>query len=242
MKIAIITDVHGNYPALQTAISQIDHAGDIERIYCLGDMIGIGPDTNEVLELLTARNDVSFVTGNHELAVLHILDGNGCLEGHESAFEHHKWIADRLDSRFLPFLRALPLQQTMRMEGVTMLLTHYHLQADGRYRMIDPDPSGEKLDSLYDAAPYKLVCFGHHHPLHHFRTNERTYLNPGALGCNDKPLTRYGIVTVVSGEAVVEVKEVEYDNRAFLRSYYKLDVPDKEFIFKVFHGIQRADR
>lgn len=242
MKIAVITDVHGNYPALQAVISQIECAGNIDRICCLGDMIGIGPDTNEVLELLTARKDISFVTGNHELAVLYILDGNGCLEGHESAYEHHKWIADRLDTRFIPFLRALPVQHTVQMEGLTTLLTHYHLQKDGRYRTIDPDPSGEGLDSLYAAAPYKLVCFGHHHPMHYFRRNGRTYFNPGALGCNDKPLARYGIVTFGDGDAVVEVKEAEYDNRAFLRSYYKLDVPDKDFIIKVFHGNQSADR
>jgi predicted phosphodiesterase len=138
MKMAIITDIHGNYPALHAAISQIDDAGDIERIYCLGDMIGIGPDTNEVLELLTARNDVSFVTGNHEQAVLHIVDDKGCLEGHESAYAHHKWIAARLDNRFIPFLRSLPLQQSARIDEVTMLLTHYHLREDGRFRPIDP--------------------------------------------------------------------------------------------------------
>jgi hypothetical protein len=44
-----------------------------ERIYCLGDMIGIGPDTNEVLGLLFSRMDSSMITGNHDEAILALL-------------------------------------------------------------------------------------------------------------------------------------------------------------------------
>lgn len=59
IKIAIITDVHGNAPALKAALSEIDNRRDIEHIYCLGDMVAIGPDTNEVLHMLFSRADVS---------------------------------------------------------------------------------------------------------------------------------------------------------------------------------------
>ena len=49
MKFGVIADVHGNASALKAVLHEFDKMGDIEHIYCLGDMIGIGPDTNEVL-------------------------------------------------------------------------------------------------------------------------------------------------------------------------------------------------
>ncbi|RKN86580.1 metallophosphoesterase family protein [Paenibacillus ginsengarvi] len=238
MKIAIITDVHGNAPALDAVLAEIDAAGDMERIYCLGDMIGIGPDTNEVLARLTGRSDVSFVTGNHELAVLHIIDGRGCLNGHETAYAHHQWIAERLDPRYIPFLNGLPVSEQVQVGGVSILMTHYHLRADGQFEPIDARPDGLKLDALYSGTGYDLVCFGHHHPLHLFETASRTYLNPGALGCYVIPKARYAIVRAAGGAVTIECKEADYDNRAFLRSYLDLDVPDATFILQAFHGNQ----
>jgi predicted phosphodiesterase len=65
MKLAIITDIHGNEPALRAVLEELDTRGDIEEIWCLGDMIAMGPDSNEVLEILFARQDVHMITGNH---------------------------------------------------------------------------------------------------------------------------------------------------------------------------------
>ena len=45
----------------------------------------------------------------------------------------------------------------------------------------------ENLDQLYKETKYRLVCFGHRHMVHHFVSSERSYFNPGALGCYDKP-------------------------------------------------------
>ena len=49
MKFAVITDIHGNMDALSAVFKDIDRRGDIDHIYNLGDVIGIGHNTNEVL-------------------------------------------------------------------------------------------------------------------------------------------------------------------------------------------------
>ena len=82
MKVAIITDVHGNASALKAVLRVIDERDEIDHIYCLGDMVGIGPDTNEVLDLLFSRNDLSMITGNHDEAVLAIIKGEPHPDGH----------------------------------------------------------------------------------------------------------------------------------------------------------------
>jgi putative phosphoesterase len=237
MKIAVLTDIHGNLSALRAVLSDIRKEGDIDHLFCLGDMIGIGPDTNEVLECLTSLSNISFVSGNHEEALLHIQNGRGCMQGHEQAYRHHQWIAQRLDENYVPFLRSLFRQMTVELEGCRALMTHYHTNHTGGFQPIDPNPDGEKLDRLYADSPYDLVCFGHHHPVHWFQTNRRTYVNPGALGCNERSVARYGLIQITGGVPVVHLREVEYDRKAFLQSYIDLDVPDREFIVKVFHGV-----
>ncbi|AVQ98159.1 hypothetical protein OBCHQ24_03640 [Oceanobacillus iheyensis] len=67
--IAIISDIHGNYAALWAVLDDIDKNKQIELSYCLEDLIGIGHETNDVLELLFSRDDISFVRGNYNEAL-----------------------------------------------------------------------------------------------------------------------------------------------------------------------------
>jgi predicted phosphodiesterase len=68
MRIAVISDVHGNLEALEEVLADIDRL-DIEESICLGDNIGYGPEPEEVLNLLRSR-DIPSVVGNHELGLL----------------------------------------------------------------------------------------------------------------------------------------------------------------------------
>nr|WP_084065446.1 metallophosphoesterase family protein [Paenibacillus stellifer] len=53
---AVITDIHGNSPALRAVLEDISNK-EIDHIFCLGDMVGIGPDSNQVLEMLTEQKN-----------------------------------------------------------------------------------------------------------------------------------------------------------------------------------------
>ena len=70
MKFAVITDIHGNFDALQTVLDDIDSRDDIEKIYNLGDNIGIGHETNKVLDTIFDRDDMEMIAGNHDEAIM----------------------------------------------------------------------------------------------------------------------------------------------------------------------------
>ena len=72
--LAIISDIHSNLAAFEAVLEDIDKRGDIDRIGCLGDTIGYGPQPVECLRLAIERFDFSLL-GNHEFAVLHGADG-----------------------------------------------------------------------------------------------------------------------------------------------------------------------
>ncbi|HWK23601.1 MAG TPA: metallophosphoesterase family protein [Ureibacillus sp.] len=237
-KFAIITDIHGNSSALKAVLDDIDQDQDIKHIYCLGDLIGIGHETNEVLELLFSRESISFVKGNHDEDILKILEGHEP-QGIISKSEHHKWIASKILKTFIPKLISIPKKLVENINGKKFLFIHYHLDESNSFLPIDEQPSTKELDRIYENSNVDIVSFGHHHTVHHFKSKDRIYLNPGSLGCNHVPLAPYATVRVgEAGQVDISFKEVPYDNREFLLSYEKLNVPAKEFILKVFHGNQ----
>jgi predicted phosphodiesterase len=67
MKLAILSDIHGNLEAFQTVLAKIDRH-HVDTIISLGDNIGYGPDSQAVMDLL-ATHGIASVLGNHEMAV-----------------------------------------------------------------------------------------------------------------------------------------------------------------------------
>ncbi|WP_033541001.1 metallophosphoesterase family protein [Planococcus sp. CAU13] len=245
MKFAVITDVHGNARALEAVLADIDAAGDVERIYCLGDMIAIGHETNEVLGILFGRDDVSMITGNHDEAVLALAAGRDYPRSHLHVLAHHQWIADNLAPAFIDKLEELPRIIREEFSGHRVLFTHYHIEERKVEAPISEDPFSQivepglgNAEKMFSGHGESLICFGHHHPQHFFHNDRTIYLNPGALGCNHKPEAPYAIVEAKAEGFEVEIKQAVYDNKAFLEAYETLQVPERDFILRIFHGGQ----
>ena len=105
---AVISDVHANLAALQAVLEDIDSIG-VDRIVCLGDTVGYGPDPADCLRLVMERCDLALL-GNHEFAVLHDADGFNPIA--EAAIQ---WTRDQIrDKEILKFLQGL---KSARLEG-----------------------------------------------------------------------------------------------------------------------------
>ncbi len=234
-KIGFVTDVHGNAPALRTVLAELARENDLAHVYGAGDLIGIGPDTNEVLELLFGLPNFSSVAGNHEDCILALLAGEvpNSPPGME---EHHQWIANELDRRFLPQLQALPRFLAPRHGDGELFIAHYHLDTEQKLLPIDPEPTLAKLDVHYAESPAAAVLTGHHHDGHFFARPGRVYLNPGALGCGQQPVARYAVLTLDEERISVDRREVAYDWEGLLRSYRERNVPGGEFILERVFG------
>ena len=185
------------------------------------------------------------ITGNHDEAVLALLKGEPYPKSHAASKKHHEWIASRMGRSFIQKMSELPRTMEVTSCGKKILFTHYHMDDKKKDFHISKDPFSsivsEKDDSimrLFDGCPQDLICFGHHHPLQCVKNESTIFLNPGALGCHDKPAARYAVVGVNHGEIKIELNEVEYDNRTFLESYDTLQVPESAFLRQVFHGGQ----
>ena len=108
MRILVISDIHANYTALEAVLND---AGPVDETWCLGDLVGYGPDPNVVVEMVRDIPNLTCILGNHDVAVIGKIpleafngDARRVLMYHEKVLN-----ADNTD-----FLRALPSNLKVR--------------------------------------------------------------------------------------------------------------------------------
>ena len=151
MRCAIVSDIHGNLDALEAVLAD---AGEVDQFWCLGDLVGYGPQPNECIEALRSRAALC-VAGNHDWAAIGKMD---TAEFNPEASEAALWTGARLTDENRHFLATLP-EQVVAGDSGEFTLVH------GSPR----DPIWEYLTHVslarlnfdYFQTPYCLV--GHTH-------------------------------------------------------------------------------
>ncbi|HPS01377.1 MAG TPA: metallophosphoesterase family protein [Candidatus Sumerlaeota bacterium] len=103
-RFAVISDIHGNLPALKRCLDSLDEQG-FDSIYCCGDIVGYGAHPNECCKLLRKRG-ISGILGNHDSVAIHL---NDLEKFNATARAAILWTHNRLKSDHLEYLRSLPL-------------------------------------------------------------------------------------------------------------------------------------
>ena len=154
MMYAVISDIHGNLEALEAILGDVPEG--IERIYCLGDVIGYGANPNECCELVRAH-EAPTISGNHDLAVTDLsTDLSWFNPIAEAAIE---WTREHLTEENANFLRTRP--RTMQEEGT--LFVHGSIRDPDEY-IVNGAIARENLNVLKKEYPNVRVCFfGHTH-------------------------------------------------------------------------------
>ncbi len=105
MRYAIIADIHANLAAFKAVLEDIGRQGGAEKVWCLGDVVGYGPDPHECIELLRQMNHVC-VAGNHDWAAIGKID-TAAFNPDAAAACH--WTAQQLSSSDVEYIESLPL-------------------------------------------------------------------------------------------------------------------------------------
>jgi predicted phosphodiesterase len=112
MRILILSDIHANLTALEAVLAD---AGPVDQVWCLGDLVGYGPDPNECIAILKTIPNLKCILGNHDAAALGRID----LEtfNQEARFSA-RWMQNTLNSSSMDFLKRLP--EKIVIENVTL--------------------------------------------------------------------------------------------------------------------------
>ncbi len=219
MRFAVLADVHGNGEALRAVLADLDKhtsaslsaSGGPDRLLALGDVVLPGPDPGEVVELLLERDAIG-VYGN---ADRFLLDTDWHAFEPQNEEEHADralclWTLERLDERAETWLRGLPFQKELELDGQRLLLVHGSPRSDRD--IIKADTPADDVREMLAGVQANLVLFGHTHEPLDRTVNGVRLINPGAVGYpqGEEGTARYALLTW-NGDWRVEFRLIHYD-------------------------------
>ncbi|HBP62927.1 MAG TPA: metallophosphatase family protein [Desulfosporosinus sp.] len=237
-RIAIISDIHGNMPALEAVLVDIKNR-NIERIFCLGDLAGKGPSSAAAVDKIKLDCEV-VIKGNWDYYLTE-------QEGKEVLMWHQK----KLGVERLKYMKALPLYKEFYFSG--KLLRLCHASPNDLFHRVYLSTEQSKRLKLFEATPTlnaeaDVVGYGDIHGAHIDHFKGKTIFNVGSVG---NPLDRitqasYGII---EGEfedkdkapLIISLVRVPYDIELAIEQANSTDMPEKQdYINELMTAIYRG--
>ena len=194
--IAIVSDIHGNLPALEAVIEDIK-SYDIKQIISLGDVSGYHPFINEVIEILKENNAINII-GNHDR---YIIDNTECPRSHSAniCLNYQKSVITNENKEWLKTSIS-----KYEIDNISMVHGGW-VDNEDEYMMKIKDDYFEKL-------PFKYFFCGHTHVQKHIKMiNNKEFINPGSVGQprDGNKEAAYCLFDEKIGEVIL--KRVDYD-------------------------------
>lgn len=213
MKIAVISDIHGNLYALEAVLKDIDARG-AGGIYCTGDLVGYGPCPNEVIEIIR-KMKIPAVMGNYDDAIGNMRFVCGCDYKDEKSLRLGErsiaWTKDHTSDENKLWLRDLPSQIRLSVSGLELLLVHGSPGAINEY--LYEDTPEDYIDQILAGSRADVLICGHTHIPYAKRLRAGFLVNAGSAGKpkHGNPNATYALVEAQGGLLQVDIVEVRYD-------------------------------
>ncbi|AGB05074.1 phosphoesterase, MJ0936 family [Aciduliprofundum sp. MAR08-339] len=210
--LALISDIHGNLPALKVVLEEI---GEADLILCAGDVVGYNPWPNEVIWEIRKR-DIQCIRGNHDRAVIY----DDYSRFNTYAAMAGAWTRSVLTRVNLEYLYSLKDSMLVEYEG-RRIAVHHGAPFDEDY-YVYPEDAGESL--LRYENPDMLVL-GHTHVPFVKKFENGVIINPGSVGQprDGDPRASFAIVDLDNG--VYEIRRVEYPIDEVYNAIIENDLP-----------------
>lgn len=218
---AVFSDVHGNLPALEAILADIE-ARAVSQTLCLGDLVGYGPSPNEVALLVRDRG-IPTLMGNYDQGIGFETGDCGCVyktdEQRAEGAVSLQWTQDVVTAEVKAYLRTLEDRFVLRTPGGELLAVHGSPRRINEYLFEDRPASA--MERMVREYPYSAILFGHTHLLYGRPVGETTFVNVGSAGRPKDGDWRacYAIVDPAklrTGEPFVEFVRVPYDYKRLL--------------------------
>ena len=210
--IAIISDVHGNYPALEAVLKDIDNIR-CDKIISLGDICGYYCMLNECVEELRKRNVVN-ILGNHDA---YLINGEKCSRSTvvNQCIDYQRQIISEQNYKYL-------------LDSVGYLDTELISARHGGWNDLMEEYVSEFDFSVSDNYTCNLFCSGHTHIQKYAEYKDDVYFNPGSVGQprDGDPRAAYAVIT---DDKKILLKRVRYNIDIIADEMRKEGFPDRIF-------------
>ena len=213
MRVAIVSDIHANWQALEAVLEDIKKQG-CEKVLCLGDLAMAGPQPRVVIDYVRGQANWTVIQGNTDKLIGDF--SPQIIDKMKSAFPvmANALLDDVLvlEEDKKEYLKNLPAQMNLEIEGVKILMVHGSPRRNNED--ILPDMPLEQIQEILEGVDADLIFCGHTHVPCGYQTNKKqTVVNVGSVG---RPMTEdaracYVIADFQDGGFSVEHRFVDYD-------------------------------
>ncbi|CAJ1313810.1 Protein-serine/threonine phosphatase [Paenibacillus nuruki] len=241
-RIALVSDIHGNYPAWQAVLADIDQRG-IKRIFCLGDLVGKGPDAVKITDEVAQRCEV-IIRGNWEELVAR-------MSGDDELFG---WQAQQLGPERVKYLEELPFRHEFLLSGRWVSLVH--ASPENVFHRVQPWDDLERRLGMFapvvnpttqESIIPDIVGYGDIHNAYMQHLEGRLLFNTGSVGNPlDIPAASYAILEgeYLSEEIApysLQFARVPYDIEQAVQDARDANIPALDYYIKELRtGVYRA--
>jgi predicted phosphodiesterase len=248
MRIAVLSDIHGNSIALNAVLQDIDNQGGVDEYWILGDFVALGPDPVGTLERLMKLPSIRFVRGNTERYLItgdrpppkmaDACDSPEALRVLVEVATTFAWTQGMLTATgWYPWIAKLPLEFAGQLPDGT----RYHCvhgspgRDDGG---INPKSTPVEIESLVADCEADLIFVGHTHSPLDISVSGPRVINVGCVSNPIQPDLRASYVLLSADEKGFQInfRRVEFDRLATIQALEAVNHPAAKYISKHMRG------
>jgi len=225
--VAVVTDIHGNLPALQAALARIAELG-IGNVFCGGDLVGYGPHPNEVCALIAER-EIPTIYGNYDYAIARDEQDCGCayVTQHDRDLGQLSvdWTLANTSSESKEFMRGLPFDLRFTVGKTGVHVVHGSPRKVNEY--LFEDKPARLYERLAAAESDPVLVFGHTHKPWVHEYGGVLFVNCGSVGKpkDGDPRVAFAVLTATSEGVSVTIERVAYDADAVAAEVRQAGLP-----------------
>ena len=242
MRIAILSDIHGNIEALNAVLRDIDSLGRVDEYWILGDLAALGPSPTQALQRIAALPSASIIRGNTDRYVCtgdrpspskeQVRDDIGLLDACVEVQGSFSWTQGCVtESGWFDWLDALPLAMTHKLpDGTDVLCVHASPGTDDGAGIM-PDVQPSVLSELLGDVDAGLVLVGHTHMPVDIQIGSTRIFNPGSVTSGPyHPEARYGLLDADESGYRLEHRKCTYDVQTTVAKLERIRHPGLRFL------------
>lgn len=241
MRVALISDLHGNALALEQVLGRIKRTG-VDQIVCLGDVATLGPEPERTIELLYESAAIC-ILGNHDEFMLRpdLVTGYTSIAVLLAAVD---WCRTQLSAASIDFMRAFRSTCELPMSQVETLLAFHGTPSSNTTDLLaTTDPA--EVENWVGSVAGTVLAGGHTHVQMLRQHRGRLLVNPGSVGMPFReyvagappdvlPHAEYAIVEADAKSVNVSLQLVALDKEHLRRSVLDVDYPLRAFLAKAY--------
>jgi protein phosphatase len=245
MRLAVISDIHGNLTAFETAWADLQAQGEFDQIWLLGDLAAFGPRPAECIRRVQAlreeigKEQFKVIGGNTDR---YMVNGSRpsfspaedaeafarlgpMWQGRDTALN---WAVEQISYEDYDYLKSIiGKERHLRVEGYGTVIGYHAIPGDDESNLLKPDSDDEQaLDTLLDREG-RLGIGGHTHLQMDRALGDWHVVNVGIVGWSfgAPGMVEWGLFTFENGEATIELRRMPYDVAVVLADFETVNHP-----------------